>query len=39
VVTAIEILSPANKQPGTTSWDEYLKKRRAPERRGQPRRN
>jgi hypothetical protein len=28
LVTAIEILSPANKQPGTTGWDEYLKKRR-----------
>jgi hypothetical protein len=29
LVTGIEILSPANKQPGTTGWDEYLKKRRA----------
>jgi hypothetical protein len=28
LVTGIEILSPANKVPGTTGWDEYLKRRR-----------
>jgi hypothetical protein len=27
-VTGIEILSPANKVPGTAGWDEYLKRRR-----------
>jgi hypothetical protein len=28
LVTGIEILSPANKVPGTAGWDEYLKRRR-----------
>jgi hypothetical protein len=28
LVTGIEIVSPANKVPGTAGWDEYLKRRR-----------
>jgi hypothetical protein len=29
IVTGIEVLSPANKLPGTPGWDEYLRKRRS----------
>jgi hypothetical protein len=29
IVTGIEVLCPANKQPGTPGWDEYLRRRRS----------
>lgn len=29
LVTCIEVLSPSNKRPGTTGWDEFLRKRQA----------